>query len=92
MSLRNCAALAMTLCVGLSFASASTARTISQCQFEQRGPNRGWLPEVVVVAYEPGADEVQVSDPMIQYVHGKPIAVKVERRTAMPGSRSAGSW
>jgi hypothetical protein len=70
---------AVTFCVGLSVASASTARTIYECQIEQRGPNRGWLPEVVVVAYEPGADEVQVSDPMIQYVHGKPIAVKVKK-------------
>jgi hypothetical protein len=70
--------IGLSLCIGLPFTTPSAARTIYECKIKEQGVNRGWLPEVVVVAYEPGADTVQVNDPMIQYVHGSPIEVKVK--------------
>ncbi len=60
----------------MALASAGHARTIYECTFEDRGPNRGWLPTVVYVAYDPDAEEVQVSDPMIQDINGGPLSVK----------------
>lgn len=56
-----------------SLASAASARTIYECQIEDRGTNRGWLPAVVIVSVDPGSETVTVADPMIEYVHGGPI-------------------
>jgi hypothetical protein len=80
---------ALAFCIGLSLASASTARTVYECKIKEQGVNRGWLPEVVVVAYETGAETAQVSDPFIQYVHGAPIDVKVKTDNA---ARLSLSW
>lgn len=62
--------------VTMALASAGQARTIYECTFEDRGPNRNWLPTIVYVAYDPGSEEVQVSDPIIESVSGGPISVK----------------
>lgn len=66
------------LAVGMTAAIATfaSARTIYDCTFEDLAKNMGWVPTSVAVAYEPGAEEVQVADGFIQLVHGGPISVK----------------
>lgn len=68
-------AFVLSSMLAMSLASAAMARTIYECEIEDRGPNRGWLPTIVVVAQDPGSETVLVSDPMIEYVHGGPIEV-----------------
>lgn len=67
----------MVIAAGLAatLAPAASARVIYDCTLEGLSNNHGWVPTEVVVAYEPGAEEVQVADPMIQDVHGGPISV-----------------
>ena len=67
---------ALAALVTMALASAGHARTIYECTFEDRGPNRNWLPTIVYVAHDPGSEEVQVSDPIIESVSGGPISVK----------------
>lgn len=63
--------------VGIAaLASAASARTIYECELEERGTNRGWLPAVVIVSIDPGSETVTVADPMIEHVHGGPIEVE----------------
>lgn len=69
-------ALAGSAVLSVSLASAALSRTIYECQIEDRGTNQGWLPNIVVVAYEPGAETVTVSDPYIEFASGGPIEVK----------------
>ena len=54
---------------------AVRANTIYECTMNEETTNRGWLPTVVYVAYDPDAEEVQVSDPMIQDINGGPLSV-----------------
>lgn len=68
-------ALALSAVLTMSLASAALSRTVYECTFEDRGTNRGWLPTIVIVAAEPGAETVTVADPFIEHVHGGPIEV-----------------
>jgi hypothetical protein len=63
---------ALTIGMTAAIATVASARTI----YEDLAKNMGWVPTSVAVAYEPGAEEVQVADGFIQLVHGGPISVK----------------
>lgn len=69
-------ALALSAVASASLTTAAMARTIYECEFEEWSQNRGWLPTIVIVAQDQGVEEVQVSDPNIEYVHNGPISVK----------------
>lgn len=73
----------------ISLATAASARTIYECQIEDRGTNRGWLPSVVIVSVDPGSETVTVADPMIEYIHDGPIDIKP---TTKNDARISLSW
>lgn len=72
---RNLPKLAFAVALAMLGAGGAAARTVYECSIEERGTNHGALPTIVVVAVDPGVEDVLVSDPMIQHVHGQPISV-----------------
>lgn len=54
--------------------TAEAASTRYQCDFAVGNRRDGnWVPAVLVVNHEEGADTALVYDPIIKHVHGKPI-------------------
>jgi hypothetical protein len=69
------------LSIGLS-AIRAAAQDVLECRFPTIGNNMGYLPDTVVLAYEPGNENVTVADPFIQSVKGGPIDLKIAEESA----------
>lgn len=55
-------------------AGAAQARDILECRLTGNSP---WVPTIVVVERNPGADALTVLDPIIRHFHGEPIRARV---------------
>ncbi|MBK6466950.1 MAG: hypothetical protein IPF96_08860 [Rhodobacter sp.] len=75
-------ALFLTAAALASAALPALALEVYECKIKQLLSNGVWLPEVVVVAHEPGAAKATVNDPLIEHFVGKPIDAKVETENA----------
>jgi hypothetical protein len=63
-------------------ADQASAKEVFECKFPKVGNNLGYLPDLVVMAREPGSDTVTLADAYIQSVKGGPIDVKVAEENA----------
>ncbi|HSF64382.1 MAG TPA: hypothetical protein VLA78_08340 [Paracoccaceae bacterium] len=61
-------------------AGGAQARDILECRL---AGNSTWVPTIVVVERNPGADEVTVFDPIIRHFHGAPIRARVDTDNAV---------
>lgn len=63
--------------VALMATPLQAAVLVYQCQIDTRS-GKGWIPEVVIVAHDPAAKTVLVSDPIIfEFNDRKPLEAKV---------------
>lgn len=63
-------------------APAKVALDLYECHFAQRASNKGWIPEMVLVARAPGAETATVNDPILQHFEGAPKDAPVSDETA----------
>lgn len=69
---------------------AKTTATRYECEFKPGTARDGnWVPSVLVIQHEDGADMALVFDPIIKFFHGKPIDAKVGETTK---ARREFSW
>lgn len=81
------AALAVMLAVG---GTAEAKSTRYQCDFDVGHRRDGnWVPSVLVINHEDGADTALIYDPLIKAIHGKPIEGRVGETT---GVRTTYVW
>jgi hypothetical protein len=80
-SLRLLPTALVTLALAV-FAGQASAKEVLECKFPKVGNNMGYLPDLVIMAREPGSDSVTVADAYIQSVKGGPIDVKVSEENS----------
>lgn len=56
-------------------AGGAQARDVLECRLTG---NSTWVPSIVVIERNPGAEEVTVFDPIIRHFHGEPIRARVD--------------
>lgn len=86
--MQNLSVCVLGLVVVLS-ATAGHARDVYECSFPVIANNMGYLPDTVVLARDPGRDEVTLVDPYIQAMKGGPIEVPIADET---DAKLAVSW
>lgn len=78
-------AVGLTLALCLPLAPAVQAKDkveALECRFAVRSANKGWVPEVLVVARVPGAKNVVISDPILLAFEKGPKEVRLAEETA----------
>ena len=89
MSCRSVRRLAGAFALSALTAAPALATEALECRFEQKAVNGSWVPEVVVVAWETGSDQVMVYDPLIEQFVGEPMPARIDTDNAR---RTTWSW
>jgi hypothetical protein len=71
------AARALLTAFTIIVATPALSRDVYECSFPTVASNMGYLPDLVIVAHDPGSDTVTVVDAYIQDEKGGPIDVPI---------------
>lgn len=81
----------LSLCLAIALSAptpALAAPVIYSCQLDVP-VSQGWVPEQVVIRFDPATKSVVVNDPLIQHFVGEPVAGRVKTDNA---SRITFAW
>lgn len=77
MRLNSLGALMLVGALTTGLAAPALATQAYECEFQEKASNKGWIPGIVVIAWESSPQEAFANDPIIDHYMGGPVAAKL---------------